>query len=158
MSHSGHKELLGAETSAVFLMEPDQKSMRAATALGKLADALRSDVIRIGEGIIGGLARDGRPRVHKRYVPRPAGRNIPGTPDNAAVERLMATPLLRGDQVTGMMAVWRSKDPFSESDLNFLNGLARQASIALDNARLFAEIQAEKQFSKRWCRTAPSRS
>ena len=71
------------------------------------------------------------------------------------VERLMATPLLRGDQVTGMMAVWRSADPFTESDLNFLNGLARQASIALDNARLFAEIQAEKQFSEALVQNSP---
>ena len=46
----------------------------------------------------------------------------------------MATPLFRGEKVTGMMAVWRTSDPFTETDLNFLNGLARQAAIALDNA------------------------
>ena len=65
----------------------------------------------LGEGMIGGLAHDGKPQFINDTFPRdPRARKIPGTPDNAAVERLMATPLLRGDQVTGMMAVWRSKD------------------------------------------------
>ncbi len=54
------KELLGAETSAVFLMQPDQQTMRPATVSGKLAEALKTDVIEVGEGIIGGLAREGR--------------------------------------------------------------------------------------------------
>ncbi len=67
----------------------------------------------------------------------------------------MATPLFRGEKVTGMMAVWRTSDPFTETDLNFLNGLARQAAIALDNARLFAEVQAEKQFSEALVENSP---
>ena len=67
------KELLAAETSAVFLMQPDQQTMRTATAVGKLAEVLRSDVIQMGEGIIGSLARDGRPEFRERYIPRPRG-------------------------------------------------------------------------------------
>jgi signal transduction histidine kinase/CheY-like chemotaxis protein len=40
------------------------------------------------------------------------------------------------------MAVWRNAgDPFAQADLDFLVGLARQASIAIENARLFAEAQ-----------------
>ncbi len=149
------KELLGAETSAVFLMQPDQQTMRPATVSGKLAEALKTDVIEVGEGIIGGLAREGRAefindtRLDLRRV------TIPGTADDAALERLMATPLFRGEEVTGMMAVWRSSDPFTETDMNFLNGLARQAAIALDNARLFAEVQAEKQFSEALVENSP---
>jgi PAS domain S-box-containing protein len=149
------KRLLAAETSAVFLMKPDQKSMHVATAIGKHADGLRADTIRVGEGIIGRLAQDGRSEIVNDTSEDARGVKIPGTTDEASVEHLMATPLLRGAQVVGMMAVWRSSEPFTETDLNFLSGLARQASIALENARLFTEIRAEKKFSEALVNNSP---
>ena len=57
----------------------------------------------------------------------------------------MVAPLVARDRVTGVMAVWRnSGDPFGQADLDFLVGLARQASIAIENARLFSEAQAAR--------------
>jgi signal transduction histidine kinase/DNA-binding response OmpR family regulator len=69
-------------------------------------------------------------------------RLVPGTPQQEA-EQLMVAPLLAGERVSGIMAVWRSgrRAPFTEDDLDFLVGLARQAAIAIENARLFAEAQ-----------------
>ena len=134
------RELLAADTSAVYLMEPDQKSLRAITALGNLADAIKTDVIQLGEGVIGTLAQQGKSEFINDTSRDPRTVTIPGTED-ILVERLMATPLLSGDRVTGMMAVWRSTDPFNDNDLNFLNGLARQAAVAIQNAQLFAEGQ-----------------
>jgi signal transduction histidine kinase/DNA-binding response OmpR family regulator len=42
-----------------------------------------------------------------------------------------------------MMAVWRIgvTPPFVQSDLDFLVGLSQQAAIAIDNARLFADLR-----------------
>ncbi len=134
------KELLAADTSAVYLIEADKKSMRAITALGNLAEAIKTDVIQMGEGVIGTLAQEGRAEFINDTSKDPRTITIPGTED-ILVERLMTTPLLNGDRVTGMMAVWRSTDPFNEADLNFLNGLARQAAVAIQNAQLFTEGQ-----------------
>src|SRR3954471_4918589 len=54
----------------------------------------------------------------------------------------MAAPLLARDRVVGVAAVWRSEgQPFGGDDLDFLVGLARQASIAIENARLYADAQ-----------------
>ena len=54
----------------------------------------------------------------------------------------MVAPLIARDRVTGVAAVWRSGGaPFAQADLDFLVGLARQASIALENARLFTAAQ-----------------
>ena len=62
-------------------------------------------------------------------------------------ERLMAAPLLARGRVTGMMAVWRTApaDVFTDDDLNFLVGLSQQAAIAIENARLFAEVKEARQ-------------
>src|SRR5439155_19335473 len=57
-------------------------------------------------------------------------------------ERLMVAPLLAGQTVKGVMAVWRTGgDPFADSELEFLVGLSLQATVAIENARLFAESQ-----------------
>jgi signal transduction histidine kinase/DNA-binding response OmpR family regulator len=55
----------------------------------------------------------------------------------------MGAPLLARGRVVGMMAVWRTapSDRFTEADLNFLVGLSQQAAIAIENARLFAEVK-----------------
>ena len=54
----------------------------------------------------------------------------------------MVVPLLAGEAVLGAMAVWRSGgNPFEARELAFLEGLSRQAAIALQNARLFDETK-----------------
>ena len=55
----------------------------------------------------------------------------------------MAAPLIARGRVAGIMAVWRSEnqDDFTAADLSFLVGLARQAAIAIENARLFVRAR-----------------
>ena len=61
-------------------------------------------------------------------------------------EHLLAVPLLANDELVGLMAVWRTgKGPeFTEFELEFLNGLSRQAVIAMQNAQLFTEAQTSQ--------------
>ncbi len=70
-------------------------------------------------------------------------------------ERLMVAPLMRGDQVVGMLAVWRTTAPFNQADLNFLIGLARQAAIAFENARLFDEVKRQGAYLETIFRNSP---
>jgi signal transduction histidine kinase/FixJ family two-component response regulator len=136
------KELLMSETSAVYLPEAGGRTFRAITVLGADTQAIRNDTIALGEGIIGDLARRGRAEMINDVTRDPRARLIPGTPQQEA-EQLLVAPLLAGNRVGGMMAVWRSGQrlPFTQDDLDFLVGLARQAAIAIENARLFEEAQ-----------------
>src|SRR6185295_689751 len=57
-------------------------------------------------------------------------------------ERMMVAPLLAGQTIKGVMVVWRAGgEPFGDTDLEFLVGLSLQATVAIENARLFAESQ-----------------
>ena len=54
----------------------------------------------------------------------------------------MVAPLLAEQTVKGVMAVWRTGgQPFGDTELEFLVGLSLQATVAIENARLFAESQ-----------------
>ena len=135
------KELLQASNSAIFLPEPGARSFRAIVALGDVAEKLKATIVKRGHGIVGSLLETGRPEYINDSASDPRGVQIAGSqpqPD----ERLMVVPLLSGGQVQGAMAVWRSGGkPFDARELEFLTGLSLQATIALNNARLFDETR-----------------
>ncbi|MEA2651386.1 MAG: hypothetical protein QOI85_1107, partial [Chloroflexota bacterium] len=133
--------LLNADTSAVFLPEDDGENYRAVVALGEIADAVRADVVERGNGILGDLLTTGRAEVINNTSADRRAVTIAGTEEED--DRLMAAPLVSRGRVAGIMAVWRSEneDDFTAADLSFLVGLAGQAAIAIENARLFAEGQ-----------------
>ncbi|MEO8344758.1 MAG: GAF domain-containing protein [Betaproteobacteria bacterium] len=139
---AGHaKDLLGVDSSAIFLPDEGGAKFRAIVAIGDIADALQETEIEPGVGIIGSLAESGRAEFINDTTQDPRGVQISGT-DNVADERLMVAPLLAGKKVKGVMAVWRTGGkPFSDTDLDFLVGLSLQATVAIENARLFAQSE-----------------
>ncbi len=135
------KDLTNAETSAIFLPDASGQAYRAIVAIGDIAEVLQSEAIVVGEGIIGGLVQSGRAEFINDTSADPRGLQISGT-SKAEQERLMVAPLMAGRIVKGVMAVWRTGgQPFADGDLEFLVGLSLQATVAIENARLFAESQ-----------------
>ena len=135
---AGHaKELLHAGNSAIFVPDPGTTTYRAIVAIGDVADAIKAMVIEGGRGIIGSIVQSGLPELVNDAEADPRGVQIPGTARQKD-ERLMVVPLVADGAVEGAMAVWRTGgQPFDDRDLQFLAGLARQAMVALRNARLF---------------------
>ena len=140
-SASASTRCCAADTTALYLAEPDGRTFRAILALGEIADAIRADVIIEGEGIIGDVIRTGAPEFVNDAGARPARPSTSPAPrmynpdDRPADGRPAASP------ATASPASPRSGasggEPFDQADLDFLVGLARQASIAIENSRLF---------------------
>jgi signal transduction histidine kinase/DNA-binding response OmpR family regulator len=56
---------------------------------------------------------------------------------------VLAVPMLRGDEVLGVIAINRHEvRPFTASQITLMETFADQAVIAIENARLFDEVQA----------------
>jgi PAS domain S-box-containing protein len=92
------------------------------------------------------------PRQDPRMV------HVSGTPEDEDIEAIIFTPLKTGERVIGVMGLWRDRDqfgPFTPNDLDFLVGLAHQAAIAIENARLFNEIQRQKQYLEAVVQNSP---
>ena len=139
---AGHaKDLLQAGNSAIFVPDPGTTTYRAIVAVGDIADAIKAMVIEGGTGIIGSIVQSGQPELVNDAEADPRGVQIPGTARQQD-ERLMVVPLVADGAVEGAMAVWRTGGQlFDDRDLQFLAGLARQAMVALRNARLFNETK-----------------
>jgi len=133
-------DLLGGDLSALFLPEGDGSTFRAITAVGEEAENVRNDTINLGAGILGSIAQNKSGEIVNDVNNDPRAITITGTDINED-EHLLAVPLMANDELKGLMAIWRTGKgkEFMEAELEFLNGLARQAVIAVQNAQLFAD-------------------
>lgn len=77
---------------------------------------------------------------HNGYAPAPHRRT--GIPSNESFVSYYGVPLIANGKVQGVLEVWhRSPYHLDEEELEFLETLAGQAAIAVDNATLFRDLQ-----------------
>ncbi|HET7377095.1 MAG TPA: GAF domain-containing protein, partial [Anaerolineae bacterium] len=132
------RELLNADDSEIYLLEPDGQTLQAIVAIGEYADAIMAQSLRLGEGLVGHIAQSRVAEFVNDARGDARGTRVPNTPD--VPEALMCAPLISKGQLVGVMTLTRKAGhaPFTDSDLNFLIGLAGQAAIAIESARLFS--------------------
>ncbi len=151
------RELLIGDTSAVYLVEPDGETLNAVVAIGDIAEQVKTSRPKLGTGIVGNIAQTGVPEFINNTALDRRAVHIAGTSNDDTGKKIMVAPLPAKDRILGVMAVWRDVDQplFTQTDLDFLTGLARQAVIAIDNARLFDEVQQQKQYSESLVQYSP---
>ncbi|MCC6987040.1 MAG: GAF domain-containing protein, partial [Anaerolineales bacterium] len=137
------RELLDGDLSALFLPEQNGRIFRAIAAVGNEAEELKNDTITTGEGLLGNIALTKKAEIVNDTNNDPRALIIAGT-ESSPDEHMLAIPLLANDELKGLMAVWRHgvDNPFTEAELEFMNNLARQAVIAIQNTQLFEQSQS----------------
>ena len=144
---SNAQRVLKTDTAAVFLLEPDGVTLKPIAAVGEMADAIAGEIFNIGQGMIGGITQSGRADMVHDTSRDARAIHIPGTPEATEGEQLMVAPLILQENAIGALAVWREKQSralFTQDDLNFLVGMSRQATIAIQNARLYQEKESAR--------------
>ena len=97
---------------------------------------------RIGEGITGHVAETSEPLLVKNTLECEFAVMIPGT--HMIEESQIAVPLCYGARVIGVVAISKlGVDQFDQDDVRLLEVLAGQASVALENARLYEAQRRE---------------
>ena len=135
-------DLLHAETSAVYLADPSNLTMHAIAALGKDSEEIKNDPLTIGSGILGNIALQNIGEIVNDTANDPRAIIVKGT-QMELYEHIMGVPILLKDKHTGLLTVWRSGvgTDFTPRELDFLTNLARQAAVAIENARLYDETE-----------------
>jgi PAS domain S-box-containing protein len=136
-------ELTEADEAVVFLHEPVTGKLRPVLALSPYEAEMMKLEIDVGEGVAGYVARTRRGEYVNRVDLDPRSRYIPGTPTEP--EALLAAPLVCADRLIGVMSLYKlGGRSFSDPDLATINIFATQAAIAIENARLFQRMEAER--------------
>ncbi len=113
-------------------------------SIGSAADAY---TIPVGEGITGHVAAVGKSLLVPNALECEFARQVAGTVP--VEESLAAVPLRNGSQVTGVIVISKlGVDQFDDDDVRLLEVLAGQASVALENARLYERERREAERAK----------
>lgn len=136
------RDLFQAESSAVYLPQSEGAAWRAISVVGAESEEIKNDLINTGEGILGKIVLQKAGQIVNDASSQSGALIVKGTVERPH-DHLMGVPVLSGDRVTGLLAVWRAGQgkEFLPSELEFLTSLARQAAIAIQNASLFQDTQ-----------------
>jgi signal transduction histidine kinase/CheY-like chemotaxis protein len=137
--------LCGADQGFIFRREGDGYRLAVAyRAPENFTTWRRSSDIRPGDGsIVGRAALEGRTEQILDALQDPAWLAAHTTAKGTEeVRTLLGVPMLRAGAPIGVIAMWRTVvRPFSERQIELVNTFADQAVIAIENVRLFRELE-----------------
>ena len=144
-------ELLHATSAAAYLPIDRGEKWQAIAAVGLDAIPIKNDLVNSGEGVLGKVVLQHAGTIMNNVEELPDALTISGTERVDPFEHLMGVPVLSGDRVTGLLAVWRNGEgrEFTQTELEFLTSLSLQTAIAIENARLFQETTQRQQAQER---------
>ena len=160
---------MGAHASSALLLDPHTRTLRYAVGRGFRTSSPRRTDWQLGEGLAGRAALEHRivhipdlsnpevieadftdpdlklPEVQPELHPINSGvapMRRSGLLPNEGFVSYHGIPLIANGQVKGVLEVWhRAPFELDEEELEFLETLAGQAAIAVDNAMLFRDLQ-----------------
>jgi signal transduction histidine kinase len=108
-----------------------------------LVEALQAAPVRKGEGALGRLAMTGEPaEISDIAEERTYQSRLREILIGSGYRSVLAVPLLREDDLLGALAVYRSSPgAFALEIIELLKTFATQSALAIQNARLFREIE-----------------
>lgn len=134
------EELAGADAGVIGLLN-EENDMITYSHLHNLPSNLMEVTVPRDEGLAGEVIRTGVPALIEDYPTYPG--RVQAFVDGG-VKSVLAVPIVSGEKVFGALGVLslRHKRSFSDHDAAVLSGVARQAGIAIENARLYETMRS----------------
>ncbi|HZC08203.1 MAG TPA: GAF domain-containing protein [Ktedonobacterales bacterium] len=132
--------LLGAQAGVIYARERRGDELAVVVSQGLRRDYTGS-MTRVGEGLAGHVAQTGQGRVIDDYRAYPAHSAIYA---DETVTAVISVPLAHHGQVVGVLDVLDDAErrTFTDDDLWLLELFAAQAAQAMENARMYVELES----------------
>ncbi|MEO6458086.1 MAG: GAF domain-containing protein, partial [Chloroflexia bacterium] len=137
----------GADMCSIFLYESEWDQLVLTATSGPNQDAVGKVRLQLGEGITGWAAFVGKPVAVKDAWSDPRFKYVPSLEEDRAIS-MLAVPvvLFTKEKLLGVITVhtYEERD-FTENGIRFLETVAGEIAIAIENARLYEQTDARLQ-------------
>jgi NtrC-family two-component system sensor histidine kinase KinB len=136
--------VVDAETASLLLLDEKTQELYFDVALG--LDTRASGVrLRMGQGIAGSVAASRKSEIINDVKSDKRWSAAMDTASGFSTRSILAVPILLKGRLVGVVeAINKRGGPFSQEDLTTFEAFASQAGVAIDNARLFSSLRAER--------------
>lgn len=138
--------VLDAEAATLFLLDRETNELVFAIPTGEKGEVLREYRIPAGQGIAGWVVQTGQTALVNNVREDPRFLGAVDSQTGFVTRSVLCVPLQYQGQIIGALETLNKRSPqgFTEEDRQWLEMLATQAAIAVENARLYAQLQEER--------------
>jgi len=124
-------EQTGADAGSIMIVNEDEGELRIAFAEGLSPDTVRTSRQKLGEGVAGKVAKEGKPLIINERIADPRFRDAR---DRSRITAAMSAPIQLDGRIIGVLNVSsdRAEKRFFERDLERLTEIASQISAILE--------------------------
>jgi diguanylate cyclase (GGDEF)-like protein len=132
----------GPERWSLLMIDPVEKDLYYAIAVGEDSASLRGLRVPLGQGVAGWVAATGNPLVVPNVSLDPHWSTFARNHPDLNIHSIACVPIRSGENTLGVIQLLNSKlDLLSEYSISFLRILCDYAAIAIQNARSMTLIQ-----------------
>ena len=135
------QELLNVVSTSVWLLTADRRELECREIIGPGSEQVRHLRLPVGQGITGWVVQHGESVTSADIFDDPRHQKVTGKPEDAPARSMISVPLKAKDTVIGVLNL---ADPrvnhFTPEVLPFVESIAAEAAIAIENARLYSEV------------------
>ncbi len=139
--------VLQAQAATLFLADERQNQLLFYLPTGTAGEVLREMRIPISQGIAGWVATQRQHLIANDAANDPRFSGQVDAETGFKTENILCVPLLSQGRLVGVLEVLNkeTKAGFTQGDLAWLETMANQAAVALENARLYQDLRNEKE-------------
>ena len=132
-------EILNCEAGSLFLVDDETDELVFEVVLGPVAADLLGRRLPPGTGLVGEAVETGRPMIANDAKRRKEWYEQTDIQTGFDTQDLLVVPMRMHDQVIGVIEVINKVNgaPFTQADQELLTAFTSQATIAIENARLY---------------------
>jgi two-component sensor histidine kinase/putative methionine-R-sulfoxide reductase with GAF domain len=138
-------EVTHADICSIFIYEPEWDQLVLTATSGLNSDRVGDIRLRLGEGITGWAALVGKPIALRDAWGDSRFKYVPGLREENTVS-ILAVPvvLFTKEKLVGVIAVHTFEEcEFSDTEIKFLETVAGEIAIAIENARLYEQTDSQ---------------
>ncbi len=137
------EKVMQAEASSVFLIDNEKNELFFEVATGPMEEEVKKIRLKMGEGIAGWVAYTGESLLVPDVAKDPRFARRVDDQTKFITRSVICVPLKVRNQTIGVVQVLNKigGNSFSKSEIKFLEALASQAAIAIENTNLYEHLE-----------------